>query len=120
MRNEELATYQRRLLDLRSRLTGELSAIVEEVVTDHHAPNEPLEAPSDAVDKSLVLQETEETMLGEVREALDRIEDGTYGKCRSCGEAIPYGRLQAIPFTPWCVHCARKMENSGAANAAYG
>ena len=120
MRKDELATYHRTLLDQRRRLAGELSAIVEEVVSDHHAPNEPLEAPSDAVDNSLVLQETEETILGQVRDALERIEDGTYGKCGSCGETIPSGRLQAIPYTPWCVQCARKMENSGTANAAYG
>ena len=114
MRKEDLESYQRTLLELRSRLMGGLNSIVEEVVTDHHAPNEPLDAPSDAVDKSLALQETEESILTQVREALQLIESGRYGKCIRCGETIPPGRLQAIPYTRYCVECARRMEVPGA------
>lgn len=110
MRKAELASFRELLLNRRRRLSGEINSIVEDVVTDHHAPNEPLEAPSEAVDKSLVLQETEEGILTQVRDALERIEEGTFGKCRECGQPIPAGRLEAIPYTPWCVECAKKLE----------
>ena len=110
MRKEELKTYRQTLLDRRRRMTGEVNSLMEDVVTDLHAPNEPLEAPSEAVDKSLVLHEAEVCLLADVREALERIENGTYGTCRECGEEIPAGRLQAIPATPWCVECATMKE----------
>jgi RNA polymerase-binding transcription factor DksA len=115
MRKEDLANYRQELMERKGRLTGGLSSIVEEVVADMHAPNEPLAVPSEAVDKTLVLQETEEGILQQVRDALERIEDGTFGKCRDCSRDIPAGRLQAIPFTPRCVECAKKMERIGAA-----
>ena len=111
MRKEELKQHRQMLLSLRRRLTGEINSIVEDVVTDLHAPNEPLEAPSEAVDKSLVLQETEEGILSQVRDALERIDQGAFGTCSECGQDIPAGRLEAIPYTPWCVACARKMES---------
>lgn len=38
--------------------------------------------------------------------ALARIEDGSYGICEVCGEEIPAGRLDAIPFATTCVKCA--------------
>jgi hypothetical protein len=37
--------------------------------------------------------------------ALSRIENGTYGSCQSCGAAIPYDRLIAIPETLYCINC---------------
>ena len=44
--------------------------------------------------------------LREVRAALDRIEDGTYGICENCGDDIPLGRLQALPEATRCLNCA--------------
>ena len=48
-----------------------------------------------------------ETMR-EVDAALDRIEKGTYGRCESCGDAIPSERLEARPVARLCVACKRR------------
>ncbi len=48
--------------------------------------------------------------LVQVREALERIEAGTYGKCVICGREIPKARLDAIPWTPYCVQDAEALE----------
>lgn len=40
-----------------------------------------------------------------IEEALDRIENGTYGICISCGKEIPKERLEAVPHTQKCVPC---------------
>jgi len=47
-----------------------------------------------------------------LEEALERIEDGTYGICDSCHEEIPKERLEAVPHTKLCVPCklAEKQE----------
>jgi len=44
--------------------------------------------------------------LSEVRQALRRIDDGTYGICSFCGEPISSARLLAIPYTNLCRKCA--------------
>jgi RNA polymerase-binding transcription factor DksA len=43
--------------------------------------------------------------LDDVRDALERLEAGTYGTCEGCGRAIPFERLEAIPHARLCVAC---------------
>jgi DnaK suppressor protein len=45
----------------------------------------------------------ESQTLEEVEDALQRVADGTYGKCVTCGRAIAPARLEAIPWTPYCL-----------------
>ena len=55
--------------------------------------------------------------------ALERIRQGTYGRCESCGQDIARERLKAIPYTPLCIDCARKADTGGTppgADAASG
>ena len=51
--------------------------------------------------------------LREVEDALDRLEEGTYGICEDCGAAIKLERLKALPFTTCCVRCQEKREQLG-------
>lgn len=44
--------------------------------------------------------------LQQVRSALQAVANGSYGQCRSCGAAIPAGRLALLPYTLYCQHCA--------------
>ncbi|NIR37045.1 MAG: hypothetical protein GWN07_13970, partial [Actinobacteria bacterium] len=46
--------------------------------------------------------------LHKVERALERVEEGTYGICESCGESIPVARLEVLPYATTCVSCARK------------
>lgn len=43
--------------------------------------------------------------------ALQRIEDGTYGICIDCGDAISFPRLRAYPMAQRCIECKRKLES---------
>ena len=45
-----------------------------------------------------------------IRDAIGRMEAGTYGRCVVCGARIPDERLEALPDTPWCVGDAAKEE----------
>ncbi|UCD57441.1 MAG: TraR/DksA C4-type zinc finger protein [Candidatus Hydrogenedentota bacterium] len=45
-----------------------------------------------------------------IEEALERIEDGTFGKCLSCDGKIHVDRLKAIPYARLCIECARESE----------
>jgi DnaK suppressor protein len=58
----------------------------------------------------LSLNENERMRLKEVDEALDRIENGTYGICEECGGAIGLKRLEVRPVAKYCVPCLTKLE----------
>lgn len=45
--------------------------------------------------------------LRQIDAALERISDGSYGICAKCGNEISIERLEALPSTPLCRHCAR-------------
>ena len=57
----------------------------------------------------LKLKQTDAKILQAIEEALWRIEKGTYGICRDCGEPIAGARLQAIPWTRVCITCKEKQ-----------
>ncbi len=52
----------------------------------------------------------QQALLTEVQQALERIDNGTYGKCVDCGQPIPEKRLEAIPWAARDVKCEEKLE----------
>jgi DnaK suppressor protein len=58
----------------------------------------------------MILTDREKRKLLQIDDALDRIEDGTYGQCEECGVKIPRARLKVLPFAKFCVECQEKNE----------
>lgn len=58
----------------------------------------------------------EEHMAGEVRDALHRLDQGTFGRCEGCGEMIPEERLEALPSARYCTRCAATCESESRVN----
>ncbi len=54
---------------------------------------------------SLRIREREQRLIKKIDEALDRINQNTYGICERCEEEIPYPRLKARPVTTLCINC---------------
>ena len=54
--------------------------------------------------------ERDVALRGEVRLALEKIDNGTYGICESCGQDIEPERLEALPITSLCIECKRREE----------
>jgi RNA polymerase-binding protein DksA len=61
-------------------------------------------------DHEMSLANNARDMLDQIERALSRIENGTYGICESCGNAIGKGRLQAFPRATLCVSCKEREE----------
>jgi DnaK suppressor protein len=57
----------------------------------------------------LKLKQTDAKILQAIEEALFRLEKGTYGVCRDCGDPIAPARLEAIPWTRVCISCKQKQ-----------
>ncbi len=63
----------------------------------------------------------EASLLAEIRAALGRIEDGSYGACFACGREISRGRLTALPWASCCIACQEEIDRQRAwASAADG
>lgn len=56
------------------------------------------------------LRERERGLLAKVNLALQKIEDGVYGQCESCGEAIGIKRIEARPVAKLCIECKGDQE----------
>lgn len=51
------------------------------------------------------------SQLALVRLALERLREGSFGECLNCGNPIGEKRLEALPWTPYCIECQEKVEN---------
>jgi DnaK suppressor protein len=107
--------YKQRLLDLEGRLSARVSHEREQ------AREQVVDSPHDAGDDSvadegqsedLAEAELDGTVLQEVREALQRIEDGTFGRCAVDGEPIEPKRLEANPWARYCVKHQERLESA--------
>lgn len=100
--------YRARLLELRAELEASLAD------GESAAPVEPDRAigrltrqdAMQAQQMALELRRRNQQRLEQVRRALERIEDGSYGFCARCEEEIAPARLKVKPETPICVECA--------------
>jgi DnaK suppressor protein len=124
LKNEELESFRQTLLNLRARLRGDLNQMTDEALRrdqpdlSGNLSNVPLhmaDIGTENYDQEFTLEliENEQDTLGEVHEALSRIDAGTFGRCEECGEPIARQRLQALPYTRHCIQCARSLEDRG-------
>ena len=58
----------------------------------------------------LRIRDRERKLIKKIREALERIDDGMFGLCESCEEAIGTDRLRARPVTTLCIDCKTEQE----------
>ncbi|WP_045222963.1 TraR/DksA family transcriptional regulator [Desulfonatronum thioautotrophicum] len=64
----------------------------------------------------ILLGQRERSLLQQIREALSRIDEGSYGICQECGDSIPRKRLEFQPTSTLCVHCQQDQEQEAAMN----
>ena len=121
MKKQDMKVYKERLLALRSRLRGDVSAMADAALNKTRSeasgdlssmPIHMADIGSDNFEQefTLSLMETEEGTLDAIESALERIEDAVYGKCEECGSVISKSRLNAIPYTALCIKCASALE----------
>jgi DnaK suppressor protein len=105
--------YKRRLLELEARLSARTAGKREsarEQVVDTPADAGDLSVASEAQSEDFTAAELDATVLQQVRDALGRIDNGTYGQCVVDGEPIEPKRLEAVPWTPYCLKHQKLLE----------
>ncbi len=112
-----MTLHRERLLALRARLLGDMTQMEDNALNKDHSrttrmPTNMAELGSDNSDQELTLSlmGSEKDALDQIDAAIERIDDGTYGQCGTCGVKIPKPRLHAIPYAAQCVRCASQQE----------
>ena len=110
------------LLEERRRVTEAIEylhdenpgSINDEESDDTASENHPADTASVTLDREIdySLEENSEHVLSEIAGALQRIEDGTFGLCQSCGQPIAPERLEARPWARQCIDCRRREERA--------
>ena len=73
---------------------------------------DPGDRASHETDRNFLLRvkDRERKLISKVKEAMERIDDGTYGICEQCGEEIGAKRLEVRPVTTSCIECKKEEE----------
>ena len=112
--------FRERLLEERTRVHSAIQFLHEEhpgsledeteepVGVDNHLADTATATLDREID--FTLGENSEQVLAEIDDALGRIEAGTFGTCRTCGQPIAPERLEAMPWATQCIDCKRKEE----------
>lgn len=112
---------RQRLLDLRDQITDSMYGIQSDTIKKGHEGGDSGgsgqhmgDAGSDSYDRdfALTLLSKESNALGEIEEALQRLEMGIYGICEQSGAKIPHPRLEAMPFARLTVECQAAKERN--------
>ena len=108
---DERRRVEHALATLRDEHPGSLDEEVEEIAatSDNHLAETATATLGREIDYTL--GENSGEVLAQIDAALKRIDDGTYGTCSSCGEAIAPGRLEAYPWASLCIDCKRRTES---------
>lgn len=117
MKAQDVETFKRKLLEIRRDLLGQVERkklYSKEVGEDGIPDSGDVAAYSYSKEVLMGLGENERTKLRLVEEALAKIDEGTYGVCERCEEAIPVKRLELLPFTRYCVQCQTELERESA------
>jgi DnaK suppressor protein len=108
---DRLETLARRVLEeerqsLMAKIREQESQLAQEpLVTGNDVGDSA--AKMDRQGKTIAMLRFWKAHLSEVKRAINRLDDGTYGLCERCGYPIPAERLQAFPTAALCIHCAR-------------
>ncbi|MBA3946644.1 MAG: TraR/DksA C4-type zinc finger protein [Herpetosiphonaceae bacterium] len=117
----DTAKFKQRLETDRGQLQDELNGMQDEnnqnVDTDNPsfgAGNHPADAASDVTsrERNMAVAADLQLDIDEIDHALERIADGTYGQCETCGRSIPEERLDARPSATFCIEHQRERERA--------
>jgi len=114
MDKKTLQYFRGKLERMGEELLSEADKTLSEM-TDHNDnypdPTDRASAESDR-NFELRIRDRERKLLTKIKEAIERIDNETYGICDDCGEDISVPRLEARPVTTLCIDCKTKQEDS--------
>ena len=120
MDTDKLERFRQILTDRLAELQQEAEKTVEGLTDGKERFPDPTDRASVEWDRNFMLRirDRERKLIMKIREALERIDEGTFGICEDCGEEIGEARLEARPVTTLCINCKTKQEAKEKARGA--
>ncbi|HXQ24041.1 MAG TPA: TraR/DksA family transcriptional regulator [Candidatus Acidoferrales bacterium] len=122
MRKAFLKNVREKLLETRRQVLKEISNDLKkgrEGAKDEGMDTYDLASEERDREISFILTDRERDKLQAIQEALERVDDGTYGICESCESEIAPKRIEALPFTRLCVNCQAEREKEAKASRRF-
>lgn len=112
MTEEQLQHFKNILNNRLNSILNEAIKTVDTMTKDGETFPDPTDRAALESDRNfeLRIRDRERKLIPKIKEALERIENGTYGICISCGEKISEKRLESRPETSMCIACKTKEE----------
>jgi DnaK suppressor protein len=113
LKKRDLQRFKKLLLSQREDLAGNARKVLSgDIHVDPDDFPDEMDTASSEVNLQFTgrLREREQGLLAKIDAALDKIEEGTYGECTSCGEDIGVKRLKARPVAELCIECKSEQE----------
>ena len=113
MRKKDLEKFRKFLTGERNRILQHAIRMADQNVTidSNDVPDIVDLATSDlSLNLNVEIRERERHLLSKIDTVLAKIDDGSFGICDECGEAIGSGRLDARPVTTLCIKCKEEQE----------
>jgi DnaK suppressor protein len=112
---EDIAAYEHRLRLMLDGYSERTANVEDHTLTPSGDPQGQKE--DEGIDDAALERESEvlatiDQLSYQVRDALARVEDGSYGSCERCGEPIGTARLEQLPYAVTCAKCAHELEGS--------
>jgi DnaK suppressor protein len=120
MDKKKLETFKKRLEERQQELRKVVSRTEQDGrAADSETAQDIADKAANSYNKEFLFHQSnnERQLLAMVEGALDRIRTGTFGQCISCGEEINAKRLEAVPWTRFCIACQEKLERGQLENA---
>lgn len=113
MDKKKLETFKKRLEDRQRELRQNVTRTEQDGrAADMDTAQDIADRASSSYQKEFLFHQSssERQTLQMVEGALSRIREGTFGECISCGNEINPKRLEAVPWTRYCIECQEKLE----------
>jgi len=112
MKKERIEYFKELLTKRLESLLAEAEKMIEDMSDEEESFPDPTDRASLESDRNFLLRirDRERKLIVKIKEALDRIENGTFGICEACGEEISEERLKARPVTTLCIDCKTDEE----------
>ena len=112
MKPQELKYFKKMLNERIDELIKGAGRTVSGMAGEEEVFADPNDRASQESERNLELRirERERKLIFKMKEALQRIEDGTFGICEECEEPISLQRLKARPVTTYCIECKTREE----------
>jgi DnaK suppressor protein len=112
MKKKDMDFFQKLLTERLESLLAQASGTVSGMTDEKPTFPDPTDRAAMESDRNFTLRirDRERKLIAKIREALERIANGTYGVCEDCGEDISVKRLKARPVTTQCIECKTEEE----------